>query len=434
MYVIVAGGGKVGANLTRSLIGMGHEVTLIEQQRGRYERLDEELEHRVQLGDATEIHVLERAGIGRPPEIVIAATGDDEDNIIICQLALEKYAVPKVVARVNDPRNQPHFDLLGIGPTVCATSSLLALVEHEVPEHGLVHLLELRKENLEIVEVQIEDRSPCLGKALSGLQLPEGSQSDRRRAQRRDLSRRRLARAPAGRPGARRAALGHGGRATPRAAYALAALAALLFAAIAGATSARSELKVVRVARGLEAPVYVTAPRSQPTRLYIVEQTGRILVLDKGKLLKKPFLDIRCRVGSAGTEQGLLSMAFHPGYAKNHRYYVDYTDRNGDTRVVEFRSSGLTTKTSTARQLLFVRQPFANHNGGQLQFGPDGKLYVGMGDGGSADDPREQRPEPGEPAREAPADEPADRRAGRSRATAYATRGASRSIARPVTS
>ena len=84
--------------------------------------------------------------------------------------------MPKVVARVNDPRNQPHFDLLGIGPTVCATSSLLALVEHEVPEHGLVHLLELRKENLEIVEVQIEDRSPCLGKALSGLQLPEGSQ------------------------------------------------------------------------------------------------------------------------------------------------------------------------------------------------------------------------------------------------------------------
>lgn len=175
MYLIVAGGGKVGANLTRSLIEMGHEVTLIEQQRGRYERLDEELEHQVQLGDATEIHVLERAGISRPPEIVIAATGDDEDNIIICQLALEKYAVPKVVARVNDPRNQPHFDLLGIAPTVCATSSLLALVEHEVPEHGLVHLLELRKESLEIVEVQIEERSPCLGKTLSGLRLPEGS-------------------------------------------------------------------------------------------------------------------------------------------------------------------------------------------------------------------------------------------------------------------
>jgi trk/ktr system potassium uptake protein len=106
----------------------------------------------------------------------VAATGDDEDNIIICQLAREKYGVPKVVARVNDPRNQEHFDLLGIGPTVCATSSLLALVEHEVPEHGLVHLLELRKENLEIVEVQIGARSPCLGKALSRVELPDGAQ------------------------------------------------------------------------------------------------------------------------------------------------------------------------------------------------------------------------------------------------------------------
>jgi len=176
MYLIVAGGGKVGSNLTRSLIEMGHEVTLIEQDRGRFERLDEEFDHQVQQGDATELHVLERAGIGRPPEIVIAATGDDEDNIIICQLALERYNVPKVVARVNDPRNQSHFDLLGIAPTVCATSSLLALVEHEVPEHGLVHLLELRKEDLEIVEVQIDDRSPCLGKVASGIDLPEGSQ------------------------------------------------------------------------------------------------------------------------------------------------------------------------------------------------------------------------------------------------------------------
>jgi trk/ktr system potassium uptake protein len=176
MYLIVAGGGKVGANLTRSLIEMGHEVTLIEQDRGKFERLDEELDHQVQHGDATELHVLERAGIGRPPEIVIAATGDDEDNIIICQLALERYSVPKVVARVNDPRNQAHFDLLGIAPTVCATSSLLALVEHEVPEHGLVHLLELRKEDLEIVEVQIDDRSPCLGKAMAGIDLPNGSQ------------------------------------------------------------------------------------------------------------------------------------------------------------------------------------------------------------------------------------------------------------------
>ena len=176
MYIITAGGGKVGANLMRSLIHMGHEVTLIEQRRDRFDQLELEFEHQIQHGDATELFVLERAGITRPPDIVIAATGDDEDNIIICQLAREKYGVPKVVARVNDPRNQEHFDLLGVGPTVCATASLLALVEHEVPEHGLVHLLELRKENLEIVEVQIDGRSPCLGKALSRIELPDGAQ------------------------------------------------------------------------------------------------------------------------------------------------------------------------------------------------------------------------------------------------------------------
>ena len=176
MYVLVAGGGKVGANLVRSLIAMGHEVTLIEQRRERFERLEEEFEHQVQIGDATELSVLERAGIARPPDILVAATGDDEDNIIICQLAREKYGVSKVIARVNDPRNQAHFDLLGISPTVCATSSLLALVEHEVPEHELVHLLELRKENLEIVEVQIDEDSPSAGKPVSRLTLPEGSQ------------------------------------------------------------------------------------------------------------------------------------------------------------------------------------------------------------------------------------------------------------------
>ncbi len=176
MYVVVAGGGKVGANLTRSLIAMGHEVTMIEQRRDRFAQLEEEFEHLVHQGDATELFVLERAGIARPPDIVVAATGDDEDNIIICQLAREKYGVPKVIARVNDPRNQAHFDLLGISPTVCATLGLLALVEHEVPEHELVHLLELRKENLEIVEVQIDDGSPCVGKRVEGLSLPAGSQ------------------------------------------------------------------------------------------------------------------------------------------------------------------------------------------------------------------------------------------------------------------
>jgi trk system potassium uptake protein TrkA len=176
MYILIAGGGKIGANLSRVLLGDGkHEVTLIEQRRDRFERLEHEFEHQVLLGDATELFVLERAGIARPPDIVAALTGDDEDNLIICQLSREKYGVQKVIARVNDPRNQAHFDLLGISPTVSATRGLMALIEHEVPEHDLVHLLELRKENLEIVEVQIDEGAPAAGKQVEKLDLPEGS-------------------------------------------------------------------------------------------------------------------------------------------------------------------------------------------------------------------------------------------------------------------
>jgi trk system potassium uptake protein TrkA len=175
MYVLIAGGGKIGANLARTLLRAGREVTLIEQMRDRFERLEDEFEHVVLHGDATELYVLERAGIQRPPSIVIAATGDDEDNIVICQLAREKYGVEKVIARVNDPRNQVHFDLLGVSPTVCATSSILALIEHEVPEHGLVHLLELPKENVEIVEVQIPPDAAAAGRSIDRLELPEGA-------------------------------------------------------------------------------------------------------------------------------------------------------------------------------------------------------------------------------------------------------------------
>jgi trk system potassium uptake protein TrkA len=175
MYVLIAGGGKAGANVMRTLLRNGHEATLIEQDRERFERLEAEFEHQAMLGDATEIYVLEKAGIRRPPDLVLALTGDDEDNMVICQLAKEKYRVDKVIARVNDPRNQTHFDLLGISPTVCATSSIMGLVEHEVPEHELVHLLELRKENLEIVEVQIDKGSPVAGKKVESLALPEGA-------------------------------------------------------------------------------------------------------------------------------------------------------------------------------------------------------------------------------------------------------------------
>jgi trk system potassium uptake protein TrkA len=175
MYVLIAGAGKIGANLARTLMRTNHEVTLLEQRQDRFDRLEEEFEHQIHRGDATELFVLERAGITRPPDLVIAATGDDEDNMVICQLAREKYGVEKVIARVNDPRNQSYFDLLGISPTVCSTANIMALIEHEVPEHDLIHLLELRKENLEIVEVQLSKDSPCSGKRIGKLDLPEGS-------------------------------------------------------------------------------------------------------------------------------------------------------------------------------------------------------------------------------------------------------------------
>jgi trk system potassium uptake protein TrkA len=175
MFVLVAGAGKVGSNLARALRRMGHEVTIIEQRRDRFVQLEEEFEHAAIVGDATELFILERAGVARPPDLVVAVTGDDEDNMVICQMARERFGAEKVIARVNDPRNQAHFDLLGISPTVSATSTIMALIEHEVPEHDLIHLLELRKENLEIIEVQIDKNSPSAGKRVSGLKLPTGS-------------------------------------------------------------------------------------------------------------------------------------------------------------------------------------------------------------------------------------------------------------------
>ncbi len=172
MFVLVVGGGKVGANLTRALDDLGDEVVVIEQSRRRFERIEREVAHRALLGDGTELFVLEKAGIRRPPAIVVAATGDDEDNIVICQVARERYAVPKVVARVNDPRNQRHFDLLGIAPTLCATRMMLALIEHEVPEHRVVPLLELRTENLEIVEIEVDEGAAAVGRLVEEVQVP----------------------------------------------------------------------------------------------------------------------------------------------------------------------------------------------------------------------------------------------------------------------
>ncbi|HSL95242.1 MAG TPA: PQQ-dependent sugar dehydrogenase, partial [Thermoleophilia bacterium] len=141
------------------------------------------------------------------------------------------------------------------------------------------------------------------------------------------------------------------------------------------------------VAGGLAQPIYVGAPPGDP-RLFIVERAGLVLVHEEGGLRPQPFLDLRDQV-STGGERGLLSLAFHPEFAANGHLYVNFTDAAGATRVVEYRTTddGSAADPASARVLLTVHQPYANHNGGQLQIGPDDLLYVGMGDGGGAGDP-----------------------------------------------
>ncbi len=167
---------------------------------------------------------------------------------------------------------------------------------------------------------------------------------------------------------------------------AFASVVMLVLVGTGTARAGRSSLGLRRIASA-NAPVYLTATASEPSNLYVVEQAGVVRVIVNGAMRAKPFLDIRSSVKSGG-EQGLLSLAFDPGYSSNRFFYIDYTDLNGNTRVVRFKSNGTGAIPSSAKQFLFVRQPYANHNGGQLQFGPDGKLYVGMGDGGSAGDPQ----------------------------------------------
>ena len=157
---------------------------------------------------------------------------------------------------------------------------------------------------------------------------------------------------------------------------------------------------------GLDEPTYVTGHGGN---LYVVLRRGVIRVRHGGRLLARPFLDISRHVTTAGEEQGLLSMAFAPNFDRNHRVYVDFTNLNGDTRVVQYRTFPGNRKRvnpATKRVLLKVGQPFDNHNGGQLQTGPDGLLYISLGDGGVRGRSEPERPEQG-PALHHPPDRPA---------------------------
>jgi glucose/arabinose dehydrogenase len=167
-------------------------------------------------------------------------------------------------------------------------------------------------------------------------------------------------------------------------------------AAALGACSARAPdagvpgaggIRLERVASGLRSPVHLAALPGDP-RLFVVEQVGAIRVVENGRLRPRPFLDLSDRIRNGG-ERGLLSLAFHPRYRANGYFFVNYTDRSGDTRVERYRVSpdSNVADPASASLILTVEQPYSNHNGGHVLFGPDGMLYIGMGDGGSADDP-----------------------------------------------
>jgi trk system potassium uptake protein TrkA len=174
MYIIVAGGGKVGFYLARELIAQGHEVLLIEKSGARCEAIAAELGNVVQRGNADEASVLADAGTNRAGAVV-AVTGDDEDNLVICQVAKRRFNVPRVIARINNPKNEGIFRLLGIDATVSSTDLILSVIEQEIPEQALVPLLRLRHADVEVVDITLPKDWSLDGVALRELRLPPES-------------------------------------------------------------------------------------------------------------------------------------------------------------------------------------------------------------------------------------------------------------------
>ncbi len=174
MYNIIVGGGKVGYYLAKSLIEQEHEIRLIERDPRRYAALHDELAATVLLGDGCDVMTMLRAGLDRA-SAVIAVTGDDEDNLVICQIARHRFNVPRTVARINNPRNKNIFQRLGIDVTVSSTEVILSQIEHVLPTESLVHLLTLRNVGVSFVEIEVPARSPAIGQPLKSLGIPDDS-------------------------------------------------------------------------------------------------------------------------------------------------------------------------------------------------------------------------------------------------------------------
>jgi trk system potassium uptake protein TrkA len=174
VYVVVVGGGNVGYYLTKELLAAGHEVVMIEKDPHRARFIADELGSIVVANDGCEGRYQAEAGMARA-DVMAAVTGDDEDNLVACQVAKMRFNVPRAIARVNNPKNEALFRQLAIDDTVSPTRSILGVIEHEIPIHDLLHLTELEGGEVQIVEAQLDAGSPVIGRELGDLELPSGS-------------------------------------------------------------------------------------------------------------------------------------------------------------------------------------------------------------------------------------------------------------------
>ncbi|CAN5543925.1 NAD-binding protein [soil metagenome] len=171
MYIIVVGGGKVGYYLTKTLLSEGHEVLLIERESDKVEHYVQEFGAVVIVGDGAEAATLGAAGAGRA-DVVIAVTGEDEDNLVVSQVAKQKFSVGKTIARVNNPKNEQLFKLLGIDVTVSQTNFILNLIDQSIPDQSFVHLLDLKHQDVAIIDAKVAEHSRAANKTIGELGVP----------------------------------------------------------------------------------------------------------------------------------------------------------------------------------------------------------------------------------------------------------------------
>ena len=174
MYIIIVGGGEIGYHLAKALLDEGHEVLLVEQNARLCDTINDELGSVCLNGDGCEAATLVEIGTGRA-DMFISVTGDDEDNLVACQVAKHKFNVPRTIARIRNPQNEDLFKKLGVDVTVSSTNIILEHIEEEVPTHPLTHLLTIRDKGLEIVQVKIPPEATTVGKSMKELALPAES-------------------------------------------------------------------------------------------------------------------------------------------------------------------------------------------------------------------------------------------------------------------